>query len=213
MKLHDLSRRFLGDAAVLSVACFVCLAMHCSDVNIGFPGLGRVLASTNFNTGKDGWSMASRANGDSFEWTQTEGRFGTPAIMWNHWSHGTALYFAAGPAFLGDMSTAFRGVLRFELLSEKIIPTSGQPLVILDGPNGLRIATGFESTPRGWQSHAISLDESGDWINMGEQRSATSDEIAEVLGDLVNLRIRGVSGPAILDNVSIAAGPGVDAAK
>jgi len=168
-----------------------------------------VLASSDFEGGIDGWSMPARANGDEFDWTPNQGSDETAGLLWKYWNAGTALYFAAGPEFLGDKSAALHGLLTFDLFSgysrRAWTPDASQPLVILEGINGLRIGAGFDPVSKGWRSHAISLDESGKWMNLSEQRLATEAEIADVLSNLTDLRIRGVSTPAVLDNVMLVA--------
>lgn len=185
------------------VACGGCDVYFTAFPPMSTPARGHVLASSDFSSGIDGWSMPERANGDQFGWTPNKGRSGTPGLLWEHWSAGTVRYFAAGPEFLGDRLAALDGALRFDLFGDRLTPDASRPLVILQGMDGLQIGAGFDPVSRGWQSHAISLNESGKWMNLSEQRLATIAEIAHVLTNLTDLRIRAVSTPAVLDNVEL----------
>jgi hypothetical protein len=116
---------------------------------------------------------------------------------------GGVRYAAAGPGFLGPWDVGAR--LRLDLTGNAVAPTGAQPLVVLDGRDGLRIGTGFTSLDAGWTHHEVPVSVAGGWVNLRQDRAATAEEIRTVLEHVVDLRIR-MARPAVLDNVAVLRG-------
>jgi len=143
------------------------------------------LAQSDFTTGDDGWTTTD--NGGAFTLhfgdyiTQQDA---TPEDMG----------FVAPASYLGDMSSAYRGRLTFEILSSKFPFVPSRPSVQLTGttaggPMTLTIDIAAPVRASTFFAHDILLSESKPWEVVGEARGPTSAEFQEVLGALTELRI------------------------
>jgi hypothetical protein len=124
-----------------------------------------------------------------------------------------AWYWFAPPTYLGDMSAAYGGTLRYDLAVTGSGTGFSQPDVILVG-GGMTLvrSTGFNPPPSStvtWNSIAVGLTEAG-WLNGSSGLAATQAEMLTVLGCLSAVYIRGeylllLDDVGRLDNVSISA--------
>jgi Laminin B (Domain IV) len=182
-------------------------------VCLNTPATADVIVSSTFDTDAEGWTIVGPAN--PLEYFSSGGNPGGH-IRSQSLNPPDAWYFNAPTAFLGDKSTAYGGILSYDLRGDNNAGLGGHPEVILSN-NSLTLF--FDAGhSRTWESYSIPLVEYGaidgcshcTWRVQGTGLAPTMTEMKSVLSDLKSLKIRGgISalpfGVGRLDNVAISA--------
>ncbi len=141
--------------------------------------------------GDDGWTVAGGSFPEAMapEWTETGG---SPAAWVS--ARGTGLWYWLAPdKFLGNLSAAYGGTLKFDLNQnvEAGNCIGREKLVILSG-GGLEIYYDAPyKTQTSWTSYTVRLDETERWHDASTAAPVTRAGILAVLADLSQLKIRG----------------------
>jgi len=148
-----------------------------------------ILAESTFDGDSDGWSMLDFGS-DGITYNSSGGVSGGYIQLDD--TDGDS-YWVAPEKFIRDKSTAYGGILIFNLktnlISGNIFDVSD---VILIGANGVELTFNTHSVPGiAWTTYSILLNESAGWINQNTGQNASRDEMLEVLSSLSELRIRG----------------------
>lgn len=174
-----------------------------------------VIAASDFENGRDGWYATGDPRCAIPEWRSTGGN-PNGRIRTVEQPVGAGNWLIAPPKFLGDQSTAYGGLLSFELAVESQGVQESSHLSLIG--DGLVLRTTDVETPARWpewSSYAVELVESGGWV-LGDCapdiRPPTREEFMHVLSTLSALRITtefgGEGGDRVsLDNVVLTAGP------
>ena len=180
------------------------------------------VVSSSFDSGDEGWRVSNGANEAEESFTGSpvffaqngnSGGFISAPIDW-----GQQSFFVAPSAFHGDHSDKFGGSV--EVDRRHIDPRfSVDPLqvdfavdITLSGAS-MTLAVGLDPVSLvAWESFGVPLDQSGGWFHFGTEVAATNAEIAMVLADLEDLRVRGNINPRInsigVDNIALVPAPG-----
>jgi hypothetical protein len=170
------------------------------------------LASSSFDASDEGWSAVNGAR--DFEW-RAEGGDPDGHISARDFSGDTLWFFAAPSSFLGNQAGALGGALSFSLKldSSSVALSERFAGVQLLGRNGVRLAFDGDIDPGSdWATFTIPLVADGSWrLESVAGDAATAADLAGVLGDLADLRIRGDYRQrdelTALDNVVLTAVP------
>ncbi len=150
---------------------------------------GGLIATSTFDVDRDGWTVF----GDSPaipNWVAAGGNPGGYIEAIDDISGGV-WYWQAPVQYLGDVSTAFGGILSYDLRQSDISSPFGNDDVILsNGSTSIVLDHSHPGTQ--WTSYIVQLDSTSDW-RLGTESGpvATDEDILAVLGDLQSLRIRG----------------------
>ncbi|MBL9140085.1 MAG: hypothetical protein JNK85_29705 [Verrucomicrobiales bacterium] len=150
----------------------------------------RVLASSAFESGLEGWRGISRDTGKP-EKTQSLCQDGNCfARLSEESGDGSTMFFVAPPAFLGDQSAAMGGQLNFRLRQNHRDQLYRDQDVLLISGNTRLVHQLPQLPTQSWRSFEVPLA-AGYWTHAGIGSMATTDELAEVLANLDAIRIRG----------------------
>ncbi len=146
------------------------------------------LIASDFTMGTQGWTVADNGTQAVFHLADHIATFDADPAD---------LSFVAPPAFLGDLTLAYRGELSFELLPSVRPFQPSRPAVELTGgslgPMGTPLILRKDLQPPvtflEYSQHRVALSEGVGWEVLGEARDATAEEMRNVLADLVDLRI------------------------
>lgn len=163
-----------------------------------------VIVQSTFDTGDEGWRVGDLTGVGGLVMPTYFAGGGNPAgfiraqdLFW--WT-----MFVAPAPFLGDMSAAYGGQLRFD---QRELPNSGvaAPAVALEGA-GLRLGHAGLMPGTGWTTIVVPLAPGG-WVNGATLAPATAQELLAALSSLTALRINAdyLDGPdqVDLDNVAL----------
>ncbi len=163
-----------------------------------------VIAESTFDTGNECWQVGDLTGTGSVLSPTYFSSGGNPGgfiraqdVFW--WTS-----FIAPSSFLGDMSAAYGGQLRFQQLE---LPNSGGPApsVALVGA-GLQLGYAGILPGTDWTTVVVPLIPGG-WVKYGTLTPATAEELLAVLSSLTALRINAdyLDGPdqVDLDNVAL----------
>lgn len=162
------------------------------------------LVESDFALGAQGWTLADNGTEPLIEFSDHIGTFdGDPAD----------LAFVAPPAFLGDLTLAYRGSLSFELLpsirpfqpSRPVVELTGGDLGPASTPLILRRELAPPATVFEFSSHRVALSERAGWTVVGEARDATAEEMRNVLGDLQDFRIIADTAASTSESIGLRA--------
>lgn len=150
------------------------------------------LAGSTFDFNDEGWEVEDNADDGIPSFSKSGGNPGGYIREVDNKS-GDGWFWMAPPKFLGDMTAAYGGSLRFDLRH----PTPGvedpDPNfdVYLDG-GGLRLRIDIGALPPvDWKTYTVRVDESENWLRRDTNQRATSTDMKQVLQSLSELRIRG----------------------
>lgn len=174
----------------------------------GTPQQYQVLTASSFENDREGWKISVSGNGSEDATYQSSGGNSggylsktNPDATWSYWE--------APQKFHGDKSSAYGGILHFELRDQGSGREAHQTDLFLRG-NGITLSynTGEKPDSSNWTSYDIALHESSGWTNHLTGKEATKEEVEEVLEniDLLKIRAEYLSGNDTfhLDNVFIA---------
>ncbi|VAX37632.1 hypothetical protein MNBD_PLANCTO03-2132 [hydrothermal vent metagenome] len=185
---------------------------------------GADVVSSTFDGGDDGWLVAdgnSPANESGTSQPEymvsggNEGGFITTVINWS----GPA-FFVAPAAYLGDQSDMVGGSI---VVDRRFVRPDSQAdtlqvdyevdLTITDSSNSMTLAVDLSPVPLdSWESFEVTLGVAGGWFILGTGVAASEAEIAAVLGDLGDVRVRGnirdTFGRVAIDNFGLVPTPG-----
>ena len=184
------------------------------------------IISSDFSTGLDGWTGVDLPYNTNGPYTNPVANF-TPSWISSGGNPGgyidildptaDVFYFQAPAAFLGNKSSAYGGVLEFDVRS---VPLDGNGFVFDDEPDVVLVGGGFTlvanigtaPTPGIWTHFTASLTEAGGWRQGSlTGASVTAAQFQNTLSSLSALRIRGefVNGGdrGDLDNAAIVPEP------
>ncbi|MGB0384154.1 MAG: Ig-like domain-containing protein [Ardenticatenaceae bacterium] len=172
--------------------------------------MGRAIAASTFDANNEGWTIAGGASGPSYSPTggNPDGYISASDAPGDYW------YWQAPAKFLGDLSSAYKGKLSFDLRQSKTSDQFDLEDIILVG-GGLTLVYDTPVNPgTTWTSYTVPLDETAGWKKDTLNGSAaTQAEMLAVLSSLTTLRIRGeYAGGADtgdLDNVVLVGSNGV----
>ena len=175
-----------------------------------------VLVSSTFDANDEGWRTQNDAVGAPTPIYTAAGGNPGGAIEGIDPNYGTTWRFVAPAGYHGDFSSAYGGVLSYDLrftLNGSTAPLNPfvASLVLIDTP-GLQLGyVGSDPTLDIWNHFDIPLTASGWFVNGAGGVAATEAQMQTVLANMTNLRIRGEfnSGPdlAFLDNVVLSSVP------
>jgi len=162
-----------------------------------------------FNTGLNGWSFYN--DGELLRWDSSAGNPGG-CIRADDGGGGTYWGFVAGPAFVGDRSCMYGGILAWDI-NTTLTSNAGStmPDVTLIGA-GLTLVLDLPAPAANtWVSQIVTLRETAGWKkNSFTGAVPTSAEFQSVLANLTSIRFRaefsssGAADAARLDNVVLA---------
>jgi len=171
-----------------------------------------VAQTSTFDSDAEGWSYFSDAR--DFAWSAT---LGNPpgAIVAVDVAAGDIWFFSASPAYLGDRSAAYGGVLSWEILGitgNQTTAASGADVILAGGGQMIGVETTLQPVRGAWRSMEITLDTATSWRFVTSPADGTLSGtpvgeavIRAVLADLTGLYIRGEythgADSAALDNV------------
>ncbi|MCG3131647.1 MAG: hypothetical protein FLDDKLPJ_02451 [Phycisphaerae bacterium] len=172
-----------------------------------------VIASSDFETGSDGWFAVGDPQCPHPEYWGVGGNPGG-RIRIIDVQEGVWMWFAAPAKFIGDQSAAYGGSLSFDILLENSSDTGNLTKVWLIG-DGIRLVMATTDNPprNTWHAYRFNLDESEGWMarDCVGGREATREDMIHVLSNLSALLIQGeYSGGrdvCSLDNVVLLSGP------
>lgn len=153
-------------------------------LGLSCPSHGQLAEST-FDLGDEGWTTSGNAGAQVDHLN---------SLISQHDRTSEDMGFAAPPAFLGDKSAAYRGKLSFQLGSTEFPYQPSNPSVEISGLTTSGPMTLSYTLSPPWVQYAmndyeVTLSESKPWKVVGEDRSPTSSEFQELLGNLTDLRI------------------------
>ena len=167
-------------------------------------GCSDVVASSDFETNDDGWSMT----GDVAPKPELHATGGNPGgcICGLDLMQSDIWYFVAPGKYLGNVSRAWGKRLTWDIKGSSTFFLIKGRDVVMQGP-GVSIVFNVTDFPGlDWTPYAATLDVNSGWqLDTPDHPDATEADIKSVLSDLHALRIRGefVDGPdhECLDNV------------
>jgi hypothetical protein len=144
-----------------------------------------------FDEGDHGWTVAGGpfTAATAPTWVQTGGS----PDAWVCARSAGAWYWLAPDTFLGNVSAAYGGTLKFDLNQNVEMENciGREKLVILDGGGVEIYCDAPYKTQTSWTSYTVRLDETEPWHDAGTGAPVTRAAILGVLADLSQLRIRG----------------------
>ncbi|QKK09700.1 MAG: hypothetical protein HND58_17030 [Planctomycetota bacterium] len=180
------------------------------------------IVSSSFDSSDEGWVVSNGANEAQesttgspvfFSQNGNGGGFISAPINW-----GMPSFLVAPAAFHGDHSDKFGGSIDVD--RRHIDPRfSVDPLqfdyavdVTISGAS-MSLAVGLDPVSLvAWESFSVPLNAAGGWFHLDTNVAATDAEIAMVLGNLEDLRVRGNINDRInsigVDNVMLVPSPG-----
>ncbi|WP_435021346.1 laminin B domain-containing protein [Tundrisphaera sp. TA3] len=170
------------------------------------PAAAAFIASSTFDTGDDGWTLAGDSTSAVPTYVATGGNPGGFLRGFDETVGGTWYWDAPGK-FLGDISAAYGQALTFDLRQRGDGTLFDEPDIILrNGALRLVYDTTVNPRPNIWTTYSVLLTESSGWrIGTLDGAIATRSQFLAVLSGVDRLRIRGefIDGPdsGDLDNV------------
>lgn len=185
---------------------------------------GADVVSSSFDASDDGWLIADGNSPANESGTSVPefivsggngGGFITTAIDW--W--GTA-FFVAPDAYLGDQSDKVGGAI---IVDRRFVRPDSQAdtmqvdyavdMTMTDGSGSMTLAVDLAVVSLdSWESFEVVLGAGGGWFHLDSGVSASDAEIASVLGDLGDVRVRGnirdTFGRVAIDNFGLVPTPG-----
>ncbi len=187
-------------------------------------GAGADVVSSSFDAGDDGWFISdgnSPAN-ESATFAPEHmvsggngGGFITTAINWR----GTAFFVAPG-SYLGDQSDKAGGSI---VVDRRFVHPDSQAdtmqvdyavdMTMTDGSGSMTLAVDLAVVSLdSWESFEVVLGAGGGWFHLDSGMAASDAEIAALLGDLGDVRVRGnirdTFGRVAIDNFGLVPTPG-----
>jgi hypothetical protein len=176
---------------------------------------GPVAAST-FDDGAEGWTavdLVDRASEPDPDWrdplaTLSIEHVATGGVEDSGYvertdTTGSAFFFEAPSAFLGDRSAVARGRLTFQLRSTDANYRKDSAVVLV-GADSV-VATEFDAPETDWTGYEVALDAGAREFRAGSLGGSTVDQerVRSVLGDLRALRISGEHGAQVEETVGL----------
>lgn len=184
---------------------------------------GADVVKSTFDAGDEGWMVsdaATPANESVSGEPVYRGSGGNEGgFIFAPFNWGTRSFLVAPAAFRGDRSSAFGTELSFDRMfveprtsvdpwiveyAEDVLLTSGSMTIYAD--------LDAIDPDADWETIAIELSEAGGWRHLDSGNFATDAEIAGILGDLDDLRVRAHINPIAshlgFDNFSLVPAPG-----
>lgn len=201
---------------MLAAAGTLALAGHASaDVTV-----------STFDSGDEGWRIsdgitpdAGTISGDPV-YRDTGGNAGGYIAAPIDW--GTQAFFVAPDRFLGDRSSALGTDLKLDRRFQEPRSANNPYQIDFDADlllTGASMHLAIELPPvslTDWETFSVSLSEAGGWFHLSTGQAATDSEIATVLADLQDIRVRAgineVNTNVGFDNFSMVPAPGTLAA-
>ena len=174
-------------------AVCVLLVITCGALPSAF---GEDLASSTFSSGTEGWSVISLQrdgpgeNHYSADWNSSGGYPGgyiskVDPDSWGPW------YWMAPSSFLGDVSSAYNGILSYHLRqSDTSDQFDGPGLLLAGGCMTLVVPPPYHPATH-WTPYQASLHESAGWVHVETGEPATRSDLLLLLSNLDRLLIRG----------------------
>ena len=167
------------------------------------------LVTSTFDAGDEGWQLVRDGVAETPTYAGSGGNAGGQITTVT--DSGTRVVWRAPAAFLGDLSAAYNGYLKFDLRA----PTGGTAIVdnidVLMQGGGLEMRFDRAYDPdTGWTRFVLPLYEGGDWRLTGAAANSQPSQahFQTILANLTNIEIRAkyndAPGTAGLDNVEIA---------
>lgn len=150
------------------------------------------MVTNTFDNDDEGWRVAGAAQGGSGvpDYFSTGGNPGG-YISATDDGGGEVWYWQAPKKFLGDVSTAYKQTLTFDLKQSHTGSQFDFLDVILAGKEIKLFFDAADNPGTDWTHYSIPLDESAGWKIEGGSRAATHTEMRTVLSSLTALQIRG----------------------
>ncbi len=198
-------KRFLHAAALLAAAT----ALGGCEKEPAGPVEGFQIVST-FDTNDEGWTVSGDAQGGTgkpVHHASGGNPGGNVSAVDNH--TGGTWYWRAPAQYRGDMSGAYRGVLKFDLKQSATARPFADDDVVLTGNNTALVYRTRSQPGTAWTTFRVRLDESAGWVDRATGKQATRRQMQSVLSSLSDLLIRGEYQDGVdqgwLDNVLLGA--------
>lgn len=164
------------------------------------------LISETFDTGAPGWGVYN--DGIRAVWRATTGNPGG-CFYAEDGSGGSYWGFTAGPAFLGDRSCMYGGVIAFDIrVSHNTGDSASQPDIVIFG-GGLTLVYDLPLTPVNvWVTRTVTLKESAGWrLTSLTGAVPTAAQFQTALASVTGIRFRSEVSTSVdtgsIDNVAI----------
>jgi hypothetical protein len=155
-----------------------------------------------FHTGVNGWTLYS--DGEQLAWSAFAGNPGG-AITANDQGQGGYWGFAASPAFLGDRSCFYAGLLRWQFnTTNSGSAVNSQPDATLEGAGLVLVINLANPAVDTWETRTVPLVETAGWrVATLSGVAPTQTQFKSVLADLTAIKLRGEFSVAANDRCSL----------
>lgn len=166
------------------------------------PALAQPTVFDTFDTGLNGWSLY--ADGENLAWSPFAGNPGG-GIRGNDQGLGGYWGFSAPPAYLGDRSCDYGGLLRWQFnTTNSGSAVNSQPDATLEGAGLVLVINLANPVVDTWETRSVPLLETAGWrIATLSGAVPTESQFKSVLADLTAIKLRGEFSVAANDSCTL----------